>query len=152
MQNAFLAAFAEDFRNVVLIGTDFPDLPVEIIEKAANSLASKDAVIGPARDGGYYLIGLRKPARRLLREVQMSTPHVLADTLRLAREENLRVALLPPWYDVDDQASLRHLIAELRTSGGSVAPHTRSALERMGRLHGDFRGFSLFDSHQDPLP
>jgi hypothetical protein len=56
------------------------------------------------------------------------------DTLRLAQEEALRVTVLPPWYDVDDQPTLERLIAEVRISAAGVAPHTRSALENMGRL------------------
>ena len=67
---------------------------------------------------------------RLLREVRMSTPTVLADTLALAAEEGLRVALLPMWYDVDDVASLERLRAELMNAGDGVAPWTRAFLAR----------------------
>ena len=87
-------------------------------------------MLGPADDGGYYLIGLKRPAPRLLREVRMSTPTVLADTLALAAEEGLRVALLPIWYDVDDVASLERLRDELANAGDGVAPWTRAFLER----------------------
>jgi glycosyltransferase A (GT-A) superfamily protein (DUF2064 family) len=85
-------------------------------------------VLGPAEDGGYYLIGLKRPAPRLLREVRMSTPTVLADTLAIAAEAGLRVALLPMWYDVDDVASLARLRAELASADAGVAPATRRFL------------------------
>ena len=138
-------------ERVVILNSDGPTLPIEYVRQAFAALSGPgDVVLGPCADGGYYLIGLRQPAPRLLREVRMSTPRVLADTLRLAGEENRRVALLPPWYDVDDQASLERLIAELRA--GTVARHTRSALEKMGRLPGDCREFSVFHSRQDSLP
>jgi uncharacterized protein len=140
-------------EQVAVMNSDGPTLPREYLQQAFAALSERsDVVLGPSDDGGYYLIGLRKPAPRLLREVRMSTPRVLADTLRLAREAKLRVALLPPWYDVDDQASLERLIAELRESAASLAPHTRSALEQLGRLHRDFREFSLLHSRQDSLP
>jgi glycosyltransferase A (GT-A) superfamily protein (DUF2064 family) len=65
----------------------------------------------------------------LLREVRMSTPNVLRETLALARAEKLRVALLEPWYDVDTVAELEHLREELRLSKNGTAPHTRKFLE-----------------------
>jgi uncharacterized protein len=87
-------------------------------------------VFGPADDGGYYLVGLREPQPRLLREVPMSTPTVLADTLALAEKQSLRVALLPGWYDIDSAEDLRRLAAELRDAPPEVAPRTRAFLER----------------------
>lgn len=126
----YLARGAE---RVVIMNSDGPTLPVENVRQAfARLIAPDDLVLGPSDDGGYYLIGLRQPAPRVLREVRMSTPHVLSDTLHLAHAENRRVQLLSPWYDVDDQRSLARLRAELQTS--AVAPHTRSVLERLPPL------------------
>jgi uncharacterized protein len=85
-------------------------------------------VLGPAEDGGYYLIGLRRPQPRLLREVPMSTPTVLADTLALARATGLRAELLPPWYDIDTVVELRRLARDLRRAPPAVAPRTRAFL------------------------
>ena len=59
MKNGFMEAFSMNFKRVVLIGSDIPNLPLEFIEEAFNSLGEKDAVIGPSFDGGYYLIGFR---------------------------------------------------------------------------------------------
>jgi uncharacterized protein len=125
-------------ERVVIMNSDGPTLPIEYVRQAFELLIEPDdVVLGPSDDGGYYLIGLRKPAPRLLREVHMSTPQVLADTLHIARADNRRVALLPPWYDVDDRPSFERLIVELQTNTAAVAPHTRSVLEHMGRLHID---------------
>lgn len=119
------------YDHAVIMNSDGPTLPIEYLIQAFAELAvGADVVLGPSDDGGYYLIGLKKPAPRLLREVRMSTSHVTADTLTLAHEENLRVALLPTWYDVDDAESLSRLILELDTAPASVAPHTRSFLQQ----------------------
>jgi uncharacterized protein len=116
-------------HSAVLIGSDSPDLPGEYIREAFARLeAGADVVLGPAEDGGYYLIGLRAPQPRLLREVPMSTPTVLADTLALACALGLRVELLPTWYDVDTVAELRRLAAALRAAPPDVAARTRAFL------------------------
>ena len=120
------------YARAVIMNSDGPTLPIEYVWQAFELLTDHiDVVLGPSDDGGYYLIGLRKPTPRLLREVRMSTPHVLAATLQIAREENLRVTLLPAWYDVDDRASLKRLTAEVQASDAAVARHTRSVLRNL---------------------
>ncbi len=117
------------YERVAIMNSDGPTLPLAYLAEAFEALADHvDVTLGPSDDGGYYLIGLKKPAPRLLREVQMSTPRVTADTLALAKEENLNVALLPTWYDVDDVESLRRLREELARAPAHVAPHTRAFL------------------------
>lgn len=117
----------------VVMNSDSPTLPAAFIEDAFTRLHSADVVLGPCHDGGYYLIGMARPHPRLLREVQMSTPHVLADTLALAQEMGLTVSLLPEWYDVDTVAELDHLHAEIEALARSgnhagLAVHTRRHL------------------------
>jgi uncharacterized protein len=120
----------------VIIGSDSPDLPGEYIYEAFARLErGVDVVLGPADDGGYYLIGLRAPQPRLLREVPMSTPTVLADTLALAHALGLRVELLPAWYDIDTVAELRRLAASLRAAPPNIAPHTRAFLQTLEAEH-----------------
>jgi rSAM/selenodomain-associated transferase 1 len=117
------------YKQVVVMDSDSPTLPLECLTGAFEALAGgADVVLGPCDDGGYYLIGLKRPASRLLREVRMSTPNVTADTLALAHEEGLRVELLPEWYDVDDAAELARLAADVQASPPRVAHHTRAAL------------------------
>jgi len=119
------------YRQVATINSDGPTLPLAYLIAAFERLEGEaDVVLGPADDGGYYLIGLKRPAPRLLREVRMSTPHVTSDTLALAAEEGLRVGLLPNWYDVDDAQSLARLKAELATAPPQTAPHTRAFLRK----------------------
>lgn len=116
----------------VLVGSDLPTLPAELIERSFVELeAGADLVLGPADDGGYYLVGVRKPQPRLLREVPLSTPTVLADTLQLAEALALRVALLPGWYDIDTVADLRRLAAELAQAPPEATPQTRAFLARL---------------------
>lgn len=119
-------------RLAAAVSSDNPNLPPALIEEAfARLAAGADLVLGPAEDGGYYLIGMRSPQPRLLREVQMSTPRVLDDTLTLAGELGLRSELLAPWYDVDSIADLRRLHADLAAAPANVAPATRRFLEGM---------------------
>lgn len=116
---------AEGMTQVVAMNSDSPTLPAAYLRESFAKLANPevDVVLGPCEDGGYYLIGWKRPYPRLVREVQMSTPHVLTDTLALANGMNLRVALLPSWYDVDSAEELLRLRQELAEQPG-LAPHT----------------------------
>jgi rSAM/selenodomain-associated transferase 1 len=110
LDNALTSYLRQGYKRVVIMNSDGPNLPPSYLEDAFAKLAGEaDVVIGPCDDGGYYLIGLKHPAPRLLREVQMSTSSVTADTLSLAAEAGLRVELLPVWYDVDNAVSLARL-------------------------------------------
>jgi rSAM/selenodomain-associated transferase 1 len=129
LDNALTAYLRRGYQRVVIMNSDGPTLPPSHLEAAFAALAGEtDVVLGPCDDGGYYLIGVKRPVPRLLRRVQMSTPNVTADTLALADEEGLRVELLPAWYDVDDAASLARLVEELAAAPPDVARHTRAFL------------------------
>ena len=82
-----------------------------------------DVVLGPCDDGGYYLIGWKRPHPPLVREVTMSAPDTLAQTLAVAARDGLRVALLPLWYDVDGPADLARLADD-----AGLGDHTRAFL------------------------
>ena len=97
---------------VVLRGTDSPTLPGVRVREAFAALDRADLVLCPDRDGGYNLIGLRKPADELF-DLEMSTGSVLDTTRARARELGLQVALLEPHHDVDTEADLRLLRAEV---------------------------------------
>ncbi len=124
------------FERAVIMDSDSPTLPADYIARAFDELEEQDVVLGPCNDGGYYLIGLKKPAPRLLREVKMSTPFVVRDTLELARQENLRAALLPEWYDVDTVNELAQLRAELE-NGKAEAKWTHEFLKNWRLETGD---------------
>jgi uncharacterized protein len=129
LDNALSHTLARGYERVAIMNSDGPTLPVSFLAAAFEELGNgADVVLGPADDGGYYLIGLKRSAPRLLREVRMSTSTVLADTLALAAEEKLTVSLLPTWYDVDDVASLERLQAELAIAPAEIAPRTRAFL------------------------
>jgi rSAM/selenodomain-associated transferase 1 len=111
-------------QRAVVMDSDSPTLPAAYLRQAFDDLSDADVVLGPTRDGGYYLIGMKQPQPHLLREVQMSTPRVLADTLTLAESRGLTVSLLPTWYDVDTIGDLHQLdgeIAGLRANGSAAA-------------------------------
>lgn len=124
-------ALATGARQAVVMDSDSPTLPFAYIAEAFARLdGPADVVLGPCDDGGYYLIGLKQPQPRLLREVPMSTPYVVRDTLALAESLGLRVALLPAWYDVDTVAELERLRAELDELPTEAARYTRCFLDR----------------------
>ncbi len=121
----------EGHGQVVAMNSDSPSLPVDYLALAFERLDDRatDVVLGPCDDGGYYLIGWKRPYPRLVREVQMSTSHVLADTLAMAEEESVHVALLPTWYDVDELPDLVRVQRALK-AGGSKSSHTGDFLKK----------------------
>ena len=115
-----IIAAAEDlfscgFRHLCLINSDSPTVPGAIFIEAINTLRQGEAevVLGPARDGGYYLIGMRRLHRRLFEEIEWSTHRVFQQTLERAKELRLEVYQLPTFTDVDDVASLRLIYDEI---------------------------------------
>lgn len=128
LDNLLTTSFVHGAAQAVVMDSDSPTLPAAFVARAFALLDEHDLVLGPCDDGGYYLIGLRSPQPRVLRDVTMSTPHVVRDTLSIAAELGLHVALLPAWYDVDTAAELARLRAELRAAPPEVAAHTRRFL------------------------
>jgi rSAM/selenodomain-associated transferase 1 len=128
---------AAGHEGVCLVNADSPNLPTGILVEAARALQRPGdrLVLGPAEDGGYYLIGIKRPHRRLFEGIDWSTERVFRQTLDRAAELALETVALPPWYDVDDAASLDRLSsALLRGMGaadGYAAPHTAACLRRM---------------------
>lgn len=122
------AAFEEGLRTherVVVIGSDAPTLPIGLIGRAFQSLENASFALGPANDGGYYAIGAARAARPSFAGVRWSTPDALRDTVDANREQP--IAILPPWYDVDDPEDLQLLRAHLSVDP-SVAPATAAVL------------------------
>lgn len=118
---------------VVIIDSDTPSLPDDFLAEAVACLdnGGMDAVLGPAEDGGYYLVGLRCPAPTLFQGVAWSTEAVLRQTLAKAAAAGLTVHLLPPWFDVDtgkDLERLRNTLGE----NGTRARHTQAFLQTLG--------------------
>jgi uncharacterized protein len=118
----------------ILIDSDTPTLPTERLESAVAAMSdgAQDLVLGPSEDGGYYLIGLRRPRPKLFEGMRWSTPTVLEETLRRARALGLSSTRLPAWYDVDTAADLARLRADLEAGSCGGPRHTRRfLLERL---------------------
>jgi glycosyltransferase A (GT-A) superfamily protein (DUF2064 family) len=126
MAHAVSAAFAEDAAPVLVIGADVPHVPERCLAEAAAVTAGR-VVVGPAEDGGYYLIALARPAPGLFVDVPWGGDRVLEATRRRAQALGLRAELLPSIFDVDEARDLPRLQA-LLDSGAVVLPRTSAVL------------------------
>src|SRR5436305_1547106 len=132
-----LSGAAAEAKAVMALASDHPTLPLELVHRAFERIErGADVVLGPAEDGGYYLIALRPEAvaPRLFAGIAWSTPQVLAATLDRCRELGLRVELLPEASDVDTPEDLRRLAARMAAEGDLGCPRTRSLLTSLGLL------------------
>jgi uncharacterized protein len=100
---------------VCLVNSDSPTLPVGYLVTAATALAApgERIVLGPSTDGGYYLIGMKRPHAGLFEDIAWSTDQVLSQTLARAAALGVPVVHLPTWYDVDNEDTLRLLVQEV---------------------------------------
>lgn len=126
--SAFALAFQVGASKVVVIGSDCPDLTPEILSQAFARLNDSQAVLGPAYDGGYYLVGLHSPMPHLFTKMEWSRPEVLNRTLERLRLRGESYSLLPPRRDVDTLEDLKALWRRL-CCGEGVAPHSRAAIQ-----------------------
>ena len=103
MKQAFHLAFAQSYQNVLIIGSDCLELSPQHLYEAFESLQNRntDLVIGPATDGGYYLLGMKQPNPFLFENISWSTPLVLPQTIDVARQYGLNWSLLPTLNDID---------------------------------------------------
>lgn len=126
MRNVFKSLFDKGYAKVAIIGTDSPDMPVEYIRGAFTLLDGASLVLGPARDGGYYLIAMTSLIETVFDGIGWSTGAVLEQTIEKARHAGIALKLLPVWHDIDTYEDL----AMLRGSTG--APVSSKWLETMG--------------------
>lgn len=133
MANAFQAVFDQGCRRALLIGTDFPDLPAEIIQQALDGMRQKGAVIGPADDGGYYLIGFAREhfLPVVFDAIPWGTKRVFEETLRIFSRHKRHPLVLPRWRDIDEHEDLL-AFANDKTGDQKAAPHTRALLRALG--------------------
>jgi len=115
----------------VLVGLDSPTLPLSYIEEAFAKLEQADVILGPATDGGYYLLGCAGRVPPIFENITWSGPTVLEETVTLLKRIEWRLELLPPWYDVDtlnDWRMLRGHLAALRRAGVKTGLRCTEAL------------------------
>jgi Uncharacterized protein conserved in bacteria len=115
LNHAIAQLLARGHRAAVVVNSDSPTLPTSLLVETAELLGrpGERAVLGPALDGGYYLLGVKARHPRLLEDIAWSTQRVTQQTLERAAELHLPVHMLPTWYDVDDVATLKMLLSEL---------------------------------------
>ncbi|MGD9290416.1 MAG: TIGR04282 family arsenosugar biosynthesis glycosyltransferase, partial [Desulfobacterales bacterium] len=128
MARALGEGFEDGCQAVVIIGSDIPGISSDILKSAFNSLANQDLVLGPAADGGYYLIGMRRSALnratpRIFGGIQWGTDAVLSQTLAIARDLKLKYRLLDTLKDVDrpDDIAVWHRAMEQRKKTGKIS-------------------------------
>ena len=116
----------------ILIGSDSPDLPSEVIRQAFERLQNCDLVVVPATDGGFVLAGLRTPVSGLFSDVCWSSGRTLLDVLARSQTIGLRADVLRPWYDIDTVQNLGAFIAlqEHRGSEAAACPCTNAAIKQ----------------------
>jgi uncharacterized protein len=139
--HAVRSLLSRGYESACVLNSDSPTLPTAYLVTAATALSADGdrMVIGPSTDGGYYLLGLKRPHLRLFQEVDWSTERVFEQTMARAREIGLPAVVLPAWYDVDDASTLRTLVGEVVEgrpfkvvgSRSTSCEHSRSLLERL---------------------
>jgi rSAM/selenodomain-associated transferase 1 len=128
----FLASRLAEGARAVVVGADSPTLPVDFVEMAFAALEQAEVVLGPACDGGYYLLGCRGRLPPVFDGIAWGTAAVLRQTIERLSDPKYRLHLLPPWYDVDtpeDWALLCGHVAALRRAGiDPGVPHTEALI------------------------
>lgn len=136
---------SQNYSKCLLVGSDSPTLPLQYVERAFKLLDSCDVVIGPSMDGGYYLIGFSAHGASLgipkvFQDISWSTDLVFRQTLERTKAVNVRLGLLPPWYDVDNPEGLQRLCDHLfamQLAGEKIsAPQTVLELSKIVELSG----------------
>lgn len=161
LQHAAHDLFRIGYTGVCFLGADSPTLPASLLQETLDLLREpgERAVIGPAIDGGYCLIGFNSLQPRLFEDISWSTSQVLAQSIVRALDLSLDLTVLPPWYDVDDIHSLRLLMYELLEQKaplagvalrGSPAPHSRAFLDHLLQQPGASRLQSLISAQSQP--
>jgi rSAM/selenodomain-associated transferase 1 len=132
------ALFERHYDAVCLLNADSPTLPTELLVRAARALAEPGdrVVLGPAEDGGYYIIGMKTEHAGLFADIAWSTETVAAQTRERAAALGLELVELETWYDVDDNAALQRLMSDVSAAVGYPAPATVACLRALGLTDG----------------
>jgi len=137
LYRAIAEMLARGHGSAVVLNSDSPTLPTSLLVETAQVLAQPGdrVVLGPAVDGGYYLLGLKQAHARMFESIAWSTSRVAEQTVARSREIGLDVHMLPPWYDVDDVGALRTL--HMHLDGDARAPFCEGRFETRLCLDGE---------------
>ncbi|MGH7798943.1 MAG: TIGR04282 family arsenosugar biosynthesis glycosyltransferase [Candidatus Binatia bacterium] len=132
MQGVFTDLWARGYRRIVLIGGDLPGFPLNVLEQAFAWLdtPAQRVVLGPSRDGGYYLAGMNSLALEIFAGMTWSHSRVLSDTLEKIKSLRVEAMQLPLWFDVDTPADLAQL-RQLVLSSGESMKNTAAVLRQI---------------------
>ncbi len=136
LRDTFRRLFSRGFRRVAVIGSDSPTLPPAILKTAFAALRRDgDVVLGPAEDGGYYLVGARHPVPQIFDRIPWGTDRVMEATLAALDRRGARAIVLPRWYDIDLPRDLERVRLDLsgRSEGHFVPERTRAFVEELVR-------------------
>lgn len=131
MNQAFTEIFALGYQRVLLAGTDVPTLPASSFGQAFSVLSDHDLVLGPSLDGGYYLVGLKKPAPGLFTDMPWSTDQVCALTRKKAEALGLKTGLLPTRRDLDTADDLLAIIREAGFEARDTRQKAKGTADRL---------------------
>ncbi len=129
LHKAFQRMYERQYQRTIVIGSDSPHISRDVVVKARDALDEADVVLGPAEDGGYYLIAMQRP-NDVFHGIPMSTSLVMQMTIELAQRQGLKVSILEALFDVDEWPDLLRLAQLLRTDS-SLAPSTAAYLATM---------------------
>ena len=129
MAHAFHALFAAGAGSVLLAGSDCPDLPVALVGEVVERLRDRDVAVTPCHDGGYVVVGLRRPVTGLFTGVPWSSPRVMAVTRQRCQELGLTLHETAAWHDLDEPADLQGLLE--RSPQSETARHIRATLREL---------------------
>ena len=125
LASLFYMGFRRGVTRLVVLGSDSPTVPSEVIHEAFDDLEHRKVVVGPAEDGGYYLLGCSEWIPELFQSIDWGTPAVLEQTMSVVRAKDLSVSQLIRWYDIDrseDLEKLRQEIAFMKRSNPDLVP------------------------------
>jgi rSAM/selenodomain-associated transferase 1 len=134
MAAVFERLFQMGHKNIALIGGDLPPVPLRFFDQAYAFLESskKRVVLGPSRDGGYYLVGCNRPTPEMFRGMSWSHSEVLTETQNKLSSLKVNYDLLPLWFDIDTADDLRHLESVSDNALKKAMPNTLLLLQRLG--------------------
>jgi uncharacterized protein len=131
MRHAFDVLFSRGFKRVLLIGADLPAIPLKILTDAIAALENdSEIVLGPASDGGYYLVGMNRLIPEIFKDISWSQPDVLAITTAKLVSHNRKFKLISPWYDIDIIDDLRRLNSECAVAPAGFMKNTLPLLQK----------------------